>query len=200
MTFWKFILSTILCFAIPCAAAEPASVTPEQEPRLPLWSIVADIPDTAWHGMKLAFSREALPGWGVVIGSTAVLYHYDEDILNDVQHKGQSWGLGNNVNYESWINVGNLTLFSGPKDTAGWLYFMGDGVIPIVTSVGLLGTGFIASNSHAYNTGIEISDALLTAAIFDQLIKHTAGRESPSERTENRGKWQAISEFEGLRR
>jgi hypothetical protein len=159
------------------------------EPRLPLLNVITDIPDTAWLGLKHAFSQDALSGWAIVLGSTAVLYHYDPDILSGVQRTGRDWGLGNSVRYKSVLNIGSLTLFSAPRDTAGWLYFMGDGTIPVVASVAMLGVGYEQSNGRLYNTGIEMANGLLTGSIFDQLLKHVAGRESPSAATEPRGAW-----------
>lgn len=179
-----------LCLSVPAFAA-PSDYTddPTQEKRIPLWHIITDIPDTSWDGLKNAFSKSALPNWGVVLGSTAILYNYDEDILRDVQAKGRSWGLGNSVRYKSVLAIGDTTLFSAPTDTAGWLYFMGDGTIPIVLSVGMMSTGYFGDKTRAYNTGVEMANGLLTAAIFDQVSKHAFGRQSPSAATQDRGDW-----------
>jgi hypothetical protein len=196
MTSWFCIISLLLSSAFPvwAEAASPVGDTTStasnlDDTRLPFWSIITDIPETSWVGLKSAFSQDAIPGWALVIGSTAVLYHYDEDILNSVQSQGRSWDLGNSVDYKSVLKVGGVTLWSAPTDTAGWLYFMGDGTIPIVLSVGMIGGGYLGSDSHIYNTGIEMADGLLTGSIFDQIIKHMAGRQSPSQATQPRGDW-----------
>lgn len=184
----KFLLC--LSLSVPAfATTDPTTDYPAQGKRLPLWHILTDIPDTSWDGLKRAFRKDALPEWGIVLGSTAVLYQYDEDILHDVQQKGRSWGLGNSVNYKSTLEIGNLTILSTPTDTAGWLYFMGDGTIPIVLSVGLIGTGYFADKTRAYNTGVEMANGLVTAGIFDQVAKHVFGRQSPSAATQDRGDW-----------
>jgi hypothetical protein len=169
-----------LSLATPAFAASTSSSEDIQEPRIPFWSIITDFPDTAWYGMKFAVRKEQLPMWGVVAGSTVVLYHYDSDILNDVQTKGRSWGLGNSVNYDSWLKLGDMTLFSGPKDTAGWLYFLGDGTIPVFLSLGMIGTGYWGDKNRAWNTGLEMGNALIVGGVFDQILKRTIGRESPS--------------------
>jgi len=159
---------------------------------VPVYKIVTDIPDTSWLGLKTIFNKDALPDWALVLGSTAVLYHYDPEILSSVQANGRDTGLGNNVNYTAWMSSNGTTLFAGPKDSAGWLYFLGDGVIPIMSSVGMMGGGYLGGNSHIYNTGEEMANGLLTAAIFDQLLKHIAGRESPSARTSDRGTFRPL--------
>ncbi len=170
-----------------------------QEPFLPLHNVVTDIPATAWLGLKNSFRQDALPGWALILGTSAVLYKYDEDILNGIQKDGRDWKLGNSVNYKSALNIGNLTVLSLPRDTAGWLYFMGDGLIPVTVSVSMLGLGYANSNGRLYNTGIEMADGLLTGAIFDQMIKHITGRESPSAHTEARGAWHPMTSFKTYR-
>ena len=110
---WICILSFLLHVTAAPAWAEELKLTKsDEEPMLPFWSIILDIPDTAWYGMKSAFTKKALPGWGILLGSSAILYHYDEDILKDVQAKGRSWQLGNSVNYKSFIAIGDTTLYS----------------------------------------------------------------------------------------
>lgn len=193
------ILQVLLCvsLSVPAlAATDGYTDSPSEEKRLPLWSIITDIPDTSWFGMKMAFSKDALPWWAVVGGSTALLWHYDQDILNDVQAKGRSWDLGNSVNYESWLKLGDTTLFSGPKDTAGWLYFMGDGIVPITVSFSMIGTGYFGDKTRAWNTGVEMANALLVGGIFDQAIKRVVGRESPSRATTDGG---AVRPFPNLK-
>ena len=185
-------LKLLLCMTLSMpafAAADTSTDNPTEEKRIPLWHIITDIPDTSWDGLKRAFRKEAIPGWGIVLGSTAVLYQYDEDILHDVQQKGRAWGLGNSVNYKSTIELGNLTILSTPTDTAGWLYFMGDGTIPIALSVAMIGTGYFGDKTRAYNTGVEMANGLVTAGIFDQVAKHMFGRQSPSAATQDRGDW-----------
>jgi hypothetical protein len=157
---------------------------------IPFWHLITQIPQTAWTGLKAQWDVDAIPGWALMLGSSAVLYHYDEDISSDIKAKGRAWGYGNSEHTKTMIKIGDMSIFRGPTDTASWLYFLGDGTIPIVASVAFVGTGYFDNNSHAWNTGIVMANGLLTASIFDQLIKHTAGRQSPSMKTENRGKWQ----------
>src|SRR4051812_40546714 len=133
MIWFRIVLSALIIVTFPAFADEP------QEKFLPFWSIITDIPSVAVSGAKASFSKDAVPGWTLTIGSTVLLYHYDEDILNDVQAKGRSWELGNSVNYKSVLEVGNTTIYAAPTDTAGWLYFMGDGTIPIVVAGGMMG-------------------------------------------------------------
>lgn len=189
MTTWISIFSLLLLSLQSPAFAEGASSPTPSSERLPFWSVLTDIPDTAWLGLKTSFSKDAIPGWAMVIGSTAVLYHYDPDLISGAQATGRDWGLSNNVNYKSVIQIGGTTVFMGPADTAGWLYFLGDGTIPVVMSVGMLGTGYLGDNPRLYNTGIEMASGLLTGSIFDQVVKHIAGRESPSASTQDRGAW-----------
>jgi hypothetical protein len=182
------IILNLTCFAE--TVLTPVSKATQKDEYLPFWSIITDIPQTAWSGTKTAFSRDSLPQWGLLIGSTALLYHYDEDILLDVQAKGRSWKIGNQERTKTLVQVGNVALLRGPSDTASLLYFLGDGTIPIVVSGSLIASGYYGKHSHAYNTGIEMANGLLTATIFDQVIKRVGGRESPSQQTQNRGKWQ----------
>src|SRR5258708_491256 len=137
--FWS-VLVTCSIVTMPFSYSE--ELPPSEPKRLPFWSIITDIPDTAYDGLKASFQKDAWPGWAWLIGTTAVLYHYDQDLVDDIQKKGRDWNLGNSVNYKSVVEVGNTTIYAAPTDTAGWLYFMGDGTIPILVSAGILANGY----------------------------------------------------------
>jgi hypothetical protein len=189
MTSWLRIILALLIFVSSSAFADENS----QEKFLPFWNIFTDVPSLYVSGAKASFSKDALPGWGVLLGSSALLYHYDPDILQDVQAKGRSWDLGNSVNYKSVLSIGQTTIYSAPRDTAGWLYFMGDGTIPILVAGSFMGVGYFRGRSRLYNTGVEMASALLSGALIDQVIKRATGRESPSAASEPRGAWRPFT-------
>ena len=47
------------------------------EEKLELKLVVTGVPQTSKRFMSESFSQEALPFWGVILGSTALLSHYD---------------------------------------------------------------------------------------------------------------------------
>ncbi len=160
-----------------------------EEQKLSPWTVITKIPETSMTALKMSFSKEAIWPWVGVIGSTALLYEYDPDILREVQKGGRDWGIGNEERTRTFIKVGQYDILRLPTDTGSAIYFFGDGWTHIGTAVGFFLVGHYQDRPRAYNTGVELFHAFTTSTIFSQIIKRATGREAPSDRTEARGKW-----------
>lgn len=154
---------------------------------LGLTEIVTRVPGSSWGVLKTSFSRDAIPGWAAMLSATAALYHYDQVLFEGAQNTGRRWGLSQEEHTKTAIELSGHSLLRLPSDTSSTLYFLGDGLIPVVIAVGLTADGYIAKSQRARNTGIKMLHGLTLTLIFDQTLKRVFGRESPSAATQDRG-------------
>jgi PAP2 superfamily len=168
------------------SSAEPDSTSPR---RLSLSSVITGLPNSTSDAFAMSFTCESIPVWAGILGSTAVLYHYDEDIYHGGQTLGRRWGLSNRENTRTTVEVGPYNILRLPTDTASALYFLGDGWMHGTIAAGFLASGYLSDNTKAVNTGIEIVHGMVISTVFSQVLKHAFGRESPSQSTEPRGRW-----------
>ncbi|MFL5785241.1 MAG: hypothetical protein ACJ76H_11560, partial [Bacteriovoracaceae bacterium] len=148
------------------------------EERLQWKQLFTEIPDTTVGVFKESFSKEALPWWGVILGSTYVLYIFDDEIYKEMQKKGRDWGIGNHDNTKAILKAQGYELFRVPTDTASGLYFLGDGWTHAAIGGGFLIAGAISEDNYHFNTGMMIWHGMITSTIFNQLFKRSIGRES----------------------
>lgn len=153
-----------------------------------LYSVVTEIPDTTWESIKTAFGKESVDDWALILASTAVLYHYDEDILNAVQKDGRELGIGNLDGTKPLFKVFGFPV-RFPTDTGSALYFLGDGITHFTIASSFIGYGYFSDTNKAYNTGLQIVHGMTVSTLLSQLLKRAFGRQSPNKRTEPRGEW-----------
>ncbi|MCC6138090.1 MAG: phosphatase PAP2 family protein [Bdellovibrionaceae bacterium] len=171
--------------------------TPEElqaQEKIPLFSVVTDMPKTSLLGLQSGFSKESLPYWGLILSSTALLYHYDEDILRDIQYGGRKMGVGNGDNTHAAFNIGPWPVRL-PTDTGSSLYFLGDGMTHFTIAGSLLGYGYFSDNVRPYNTGLQIFHGIAVSTFFSQVLKRSFGRESPYVKTKDFGAWRPFPTF-----
>src|SRR5690606_26371473 len=75
------------------------------EERLKLADIVLKFPQTAGLTLKNSFSKEAIPGWALVLGTTALTYHYDEELIDNSTKFGRDIGIGNKDGTKSVLTI-----------------------------------------------------------------------------------------------
>lgn len=161
------------------------------------WSVISDIPDTSYDALRVSFSKESVPYWAMIITSSALLYKYDEDILDSVQMTGRKWGIGNDDKTRPLFQVGPWDV-RFPTDKGSTLYFLGDGITHFTIAGSLIGYGYFSDNIRPYNTGLQIVHGMAVSTIFSQLLKRSFGRESPVRKSKDRGAWEpfpSISEY-----
>lgn len=202
MKYTYIILILIYC-QISCAEIEnsnsdanSSTLQTEQysEEKIPLLDVITAMPATSIDGLKTSFSKESIPWWGLILGSTAILYHYDEDIYADIQGKGRKWGLGNGDNTHALFEIGPWPV-RFPTDTGSAFYFLGDGITHFAIAGTLLTYGYLSDNNRPYNTGLQIVHGMAVSTFFSQALKRSFGRESPYVQTEERGAWRPFPSF-----
>lgn len=167
----------------------------QEEKRLELLDIFKKIPQTSVYTFKTSFSKEALPGWALVIGSTALLYHYDENLYRFSQKSGRDLGIGNEDNTKSLLQVRGHELIRLPSDTGSALYFLGDGWMHFTIAGSIMGYGYAKNRTHEVNTGIILVHGMFVSTLFNQTLKRSFGRESPEVKTAERGAWKPFPSF-----
>jgi len=157
--------------------------------KIPLKAVITEIPETSVDFLSRSFSKEAFPWWTLIIGTTAITYHYDADLFEGSQRQGRQWGLSNVDKTRTVWKAGQYDLLRLPTDTASALYFLGDGWTDFAVAGALFANGAIYENVRPYNTALQLVHGMTVSALFVQALKRASGRESPSERSEPRGAW-----------
>jgi membrane-associated phospholipid phosphatase len=192
----KYLNKNILLFSLLfCTCLGQALAQQKQEQRLQLIDIFKKVPDTSVSALESSFSKDALPGWGIVLGTTAVTYYYDEQLYRYSQKKGRDWGIGNEDNTQEVASAFNVPLLRLPSDTGSAMYFLGDGWLHMGIAGSILGTGYITNSTYEVNTGIILVHGMLVSTIFNQALKRSFGRESPEVKTNERGSWNMFPSF-----
>ena len=133
----------------------------QSEERLELLDIFKKVPQTSIYTFKTSFSKESLPGWGAIIGSTAILYYYDEKLFRGSEQIGRDLGIGNKDNTKPVVSMGGQDLLRLPSDTGSFLYFLGDGWMHMAIAGSIMGYGYAKDRSYEVNTGIILVHGML---------------------------------------
>lgn len=158
---------------------------------------VRNWPGTMAGAIRLGMRREKLISWGQVAVSTGALIAADEWILDRTRQAARHVGLP--PNHPSLnVAIGSVKLVPIPTTIGSAIYFLGDGMTSLAVAGGFAVVGAGTGNNRARRTASQITEALLVAGTFSQILKHATGRQTPSEATEARGRWQwfpSLSEY-----
>ncbi len=153
------------------------------------FEFITNVPSDFVDFYDRGFSSELWPEYSIIAGSTALLWYYDQDLLDKSQELGRDLGLGNTDKTTTYISAGDLPIFRGPSDWGSAMYFIGDGWTHLGFSLGFYTYGLIDDDNRALQTASQIAQGMLTTGIATQVLKHVFGRQSPYVSTEKRGKW-----------
>jgi hypothetical protein len=185
----KFIFAFFYLGATFSYAQDAASNDQTKSEFIDYKKVITEIPKTSWMSLQRSFSRESIPDWAAIIGSTAILYHNDEVILKDVQRSGRDLGVGNDDNTKSILSLGDIDIIRLPTDAGSFMYFLGDGWMHGSIAAGFLANGYFNHNSRAFNTGLQLGHGMIVSTMFNQFLKRSFGRESPYVKSEPYGRW-----------
>ncbi len=167
----------------------------QEEARLEYIDIFKKVPSTSLSAIESSFSKAAIPGWGLMLGATAITYHYDEKLYSYSQQKGRDWGIGNEDNTSPLLQAYGHELVRVPTDTGSFLYFLGDGWMHFAIAGSMVGASYASGSTYDFNTGIMIAHGMVVSTIFNQALKRSFGRESPEVKTSERGSWNLFPSF-----
>jgi len=132
-----------------------------------------------------------LPAVGLIAGSSAALWYYDEELLAAGKSWGKAWHISSENHMRTIASVGSFPI-RVPSDTGTALYFIGDGWTHFSIAAAYLGYGATFRQERALHTGSQLVEAILTTGIAVQVLKHLTGRESPLVSTGKRGVWRML--------
>jgi PAP2 superfamily protein len=161
-----------------------------EKPRGYSFLVNAPLDIVTW--LKESFQQKnalTIAGLAAVTGG---LIAVDQDLVRMSQDAGRSL----NISGDSVMGrVARGAPIQYPIDLGTALYYIGDGMIPILTTVGMFSYGMITSDVRTLQTSSQLAEGLISVAIVVQAIKRTTGRESPGEATQSGGKWQFFPNF-----
>lgn len=158
-------------------------------------NVFLEIPNSLEISLNTVIQKKNIPYWVGVLGSTALLYKYDEDILRESEKFGRDSGIGNKDNTKTVISYKTFPLLRLPTDTGSLFYFLGDGWTHLGIAFGHYLYGQNTDNAKASTIGLQLMNGLATSTIINQVLKRASGRESPNTRTEYRGRWRPGPSF-----
>ena len=162
-------------------------------PKPKVYTFIQYLPQTFAGAARVGFARNSWKGWTIMVGSTAVLMAYDQEILDAVQRASKHIGLDPERRYKSFIpfKMGDKdkSIYDIPDNVNSAVYSIGEGMPSIFLSMGMLTYGLIKDDYRSISTASQIFQATMAMGITTQILKRMAGRESPFVATEPGGAW-----------
>jgi len=152
------------------------------------FGFVLNLPGDIGGLVRDGFRRENALTLAVIAAATAGLLLVDQDLVDGAHDLGR----------RLHVSEGRTGKTPGvpipyPTDAGSALYYIGDGMVPVLITAGMLGYGWIASDRRALQTTSHLVEGLLSVAIVAQTVKHLTGRQSPSRATEPGGEWRPFT-------
>jgi membrane-associated phospholipid phosphatase len=182
-----------LLAAVPClvVAQERDSTTAFVYTRPPPFRAITGIPKTLGITARESFRPRHLPVLLGVTASTLALMAVDEPVLHETRRLAGRVGLPPN-HPSANVRLGAFKL-ALPTTVGSGLYFLGDGLTSVAIAAGFAVRGTVANDMRARRTASEVIEALLASGTVSQMLKHVAGRQTPSEATVPRGRWRPFA-------
>jgi PAP2 superfamily len=124
-----------------------------------------------------------------VVAATAVLMHFDQELVDAVQRGGHKIGIEpntDNTRTVAHIGIAQLRL---PSDPGSIIYFFGDGWTHLGSGATILVWGLAHHDNRAVQTGSQVFEAVLASGGVTQIIKHITGHEDPIQASKSGGRW-----------
>ena len=170
-----------------CYRVDAGRVACYETPRF--YSFLLDGPLDIGRWLKRSFRRENALEIGGLGVATAGLVLVDQDLSRAAHDTGRAVHVSSTGKQKDIIPGVPIQY---PTDLGSGLYYLGDGMVPVGITLGLLGYGLVASDSRALQTTSQLAGGLLSVALVVQTLKHATGRQSPSRATEPGGRWQPL--------
>jgi len=148
---------------------------------------VTDVPAALRATARASFRARHIPAMAAVAASTAALIATDEQVLEETRRLARRVDLPPN-HPSANLRLGPLKQ-PFPTTLGSGLYFLGDGMTSVFLASGFALRGSLADDARARRTASEVIEALLVSGTVTQVLKHVAGRQTPSEATIPRGRW-----------
>lgn len=145
---------------------------------------------------KKTFKKNQVENFGIILGSTMLLYAFDEQFLHGAKDIGSFVHIPGTSHQTALINlsfkVGKQNVpvqFNVPTDLNSAMYFLGDGWTHTTIALSFWVSGLISKDYRELQTASQLGECILATGITTQFIKHITGRESPYTTNTPRGVW-----------
>jgi len=132
-----------------------------------------------------------------IFGSTFLLVHYDQKILDESQSFARKLGLIDDDTHGrethtliDWRIGGKQSPLLAPANLNSFFYYIGDGLTHLGVVIGFASYCWLNNNARALSTASQIVETLFVTGIVIQVLKRITGREAPFKSTGSGGKWQ----------
>ena len=163
------------------------------------FAFITNLPKDVWGISKSPFQKNGWKGLLAVAGSTAILIHYDQPLLDGAMQMGRNIHWQPQTDYKVVLSIkktgGDIKLFKMPRNINSAFYNLGEGWIGVAIGGGFWLQGKIANNYRSLQTASDLMEGFCSAAIVTQVVKRITGRESPFERTVPGGRWRPFPSF-----
>ena len=139
------------------------------------FDMVKYVPNDIYEFGKYTVQKENLLWTGMAVGGTLALLPFDQKLLDNAQELGEPLGLSEDVSYTRVLGLEFL-----PKNINGTIYYLGNGLTPILLSGGFYIAGKINNDFRALNVSSELFEVLISSGVTTQVLKRITGRQSPS--------------------
>ena len=157
------------------------------------FAFITNVPSDVWGVTKSPFEKDGWKGFLAVAASSAILIHYDQQLLDGAMHLGRQVHLHPETDYKVLINFGGksngVKIFKVPQNLNSALYTLGEGWIGVAIGGGFWIDGKLGHNNRSLQTASDLMEGFLSTAVVTEAIKHATGRESPFMRTAPGGRW-----------
>lgn len=157
------------------------------------FEFVTNVPGDFAEFGKAVVARKNLPTLALLVGSTAVLVAFDQQLLDAAQQFGRFIHLDAERKFKRAVkfNIGGfeLPLLDLPQNLNSSFYFMGEGWPSILLAGGMWGYGSVTNDYRARQTASQIAEMFLTLGVTTQALKRITGRQSPFNSTSPGGQW-----------
>jgi membrane-associated phospholipid phosphatase len=190
----------VVCMWLPAVAQDTTVCIPVQPVQLQAippkkWGFITNVPADLLQIAKSPFKKNNLPGFAVVVASTALLIPFDQRILDGVKRSSDHIHLQPQTDYKILLQVGDTKILKLPKNINTALYQIGEGGTSMLVSGGLYIYGKISKDYRALQTASDLAETFITMGITTQVLKRISGRESPFVRTQPGGAWHPFPSF-----
>ncbi len=157
------------------------------------FSFITNMPKDVAGFTKQSFQKKKFFNLGLIAGSTAVLFLFDQKITNNFKDFSEDRRISSTESFSPVFKIniaGKKTNFGKiPRNFNTAFYNLGQGSSTMLIAAGFFIMGKIEKNNRALQTATQLTEAFLALGIGTQVMKYTTGRENPSDATASRGRW-----------
>ena len=155
------------------------------------FEFVTNVGDDMLQLWDKSIDSDNLSTWGIIAGSTLLLYYFDEELIAESKRLGERLDIppnGDSVT-TTRLGIGPYPIIKTTSDKGAMLYMIGDGFTHLTIMGGFFTYGMINDDDKTLSVSSQLAEGLLDVAIVTQTLKHITGRQSPFKSTQKRGKW-----------